>query len=62
MHRLDLSFYSHPKEFLGNGIRTHVNSKGKSPVPEVQRVEAAALHHAGQREHSTLPTELLGPS
>ena len=28
MHRLDLGLYSHPKEFLGNGIRTHVNSEG----------------------------------
>ena len=31
MHRLDLSLYSHPKEFFGNGVRTHVNSKGKLP-------------------------------
>ena len=29
VHRLDLSLYSHPKEFWGNGVRTHVNSKGK---------------------------------
>ena len=29
--RLDLSLYSHPKEFLGNGVRTHINSKGKIP-------------------------------
>ena len=29
VHRLDLGLYSHPKEFLGNGVRTHVNSKGK---------------------------------
>ena len=31
VHRLDLSLYSHPKEFGENGIRTHVNSKGKIP-------------------------------
>ena len=31
MHRLDLGLYSHPKEFLGNGVWTHVNSKGKIP-------------------------------
>ena len=31
VHRLDLSLYSHPKEFWGNGVRTHVNSKGKIP-------------------------------
>ena len=29
MHRLDLGLYSHPKEFSGNGVRSHVNSKGK---------------------------------
>ena len=27
--RLDLGLYSHPIEFLGNGVRTHVNSEGK---------------------------------
>ena len=31
VHRLDLSLDSHPKKFLGNGVRTHVNSKGKIP-------------------------------
>ena len=30
VHRLDLGLYSHPKEFWGNGARTHVNSKGKT--------------------------------
>ena len=30
-HRLDLGLYSHPKEFLGNGVRTHVDTKGKIP-------------------------------
>ena len=29
--RLDLGLYSHPKEFLGNGVKTHVNSRGKIP-------------------------------
>ena len=29
MHRLHLGLYFHPKEFWGNGVRTHVNSKGK---------------------------------
>ena len=27
-HKLDPGLYSHPKEFWGNGARTHVNSKG----------------------------------
>ena len=31
VHRLDLSLYSHPKESWGNGVKTHVNSKGKIP-------------------------------
>ena len=29
VHRLDLRLYSHPKEFLGNGVRTHVFFPGK---------------------------------
>ena len=29
VHRLDLSLYSHSIEFLENGVRTHVNFKGK---------------------------------
>ena len=33
VHRLDLSLYSHQKEFWGNGVSTHVNSKGKIPSP-----------------------------
>ena len=34
VHRLDLGFYFHPKEFLGIGIRTHLKSKGKiSSIP-----------------------------
>ena len=31
VHRLHLGFYSHPKEFLGNGVRTHFTSMGKIP-------------------------------
>ena len=31
VHRLDLGLYSHLKEFWRNGVRTHVNSKGKIP-------------------------------
>ena len=29
VHRLDLGLYSHPKEFLGNGVRTHAYFDGK---------------------------------
>ena len=31
VHRLDFGLYSHPKEFWGNGARTHVNSKENIP-------------------------------
>ena len=49
MHRLDLGIYSHPKEFWGNAVRTHVNSQGKNPLywgkkisPEEDRTHDAA--------------------
>ena len=32
LHRLDLGLCSHPKEFWGNGVSTHVNSNGKNPL------------------------------
>ena len=31
VHGLDLGLCSRLKEFLGNGVRTHVSSKGKVP-------------------------------
>ena len=31
VHRLNLDSDSHPKEYLGNGVRTKVNSDGKIP-------------------------------
>ena len=34
VYRLDLGLYSHPKEFLGNGVRTLVYSVGKIPNTE----------------------------
>ena len=45
VHRLDLGLHSRPKEFLVNGIRTHVNFKGKIPSTrgsEKDRTHAAA--------------------
>ena len=56
--RLDLGLYSHPKEFLGNGFRTHVNFKGKilstrkkSPL---RRMGPMMLDQAGQwAQHTT---------
>ena len=49
VHRLDLGLYSHPKEILGNGVRTHVNSKGKIPSTgkkksQQRRIEPTALY------------------
>ena len=47
VHRLDLGLYSHPKEFWGNGVRTHVNSKGKkSHRPEKFSLEEYRTHDA----------------
>ena len=61
MHRLDVSLYCHPKEFWGNGVGLHVNSKGKIPSMEAQRrVEPTTLNHAGHKP-KTLPTELFRP-
>ena len=64
VHRLDLGLYSHPKEFLRNGVRTHVNSKGKSPLSEKKslwrRIESTTLHQAGQRSQHTT-NELIRP-
>ena len=64
VHRLDLGLYSHPKEFLGNEVRTHVNSKENSPLPgktsPQRRIEPTTLHQAGKRaQHTT--NELFRP-
>ena len=58
VHRQDLGLYSHPKEFFGNGVRTHVNSNGKIPSmgknPPQRRTEPMTLHNAGhQAQHTT---------
>ena len=55
---------SHPKEFWGSGVRTHVTSKGKSTLrgknSAQRRIEPTALHQAGQRaQHTT--DELFRP-
>ena len=61
VHRLDLGLYSHPKEFLGNGVWTHVNSKGKIPstgkCPQ-RRIEPATLWTASP---STTNWAILAP-
>ena len=44
VHRLDLGLYSHPKGFLGNGVRNHVNPKGK--MPSTGGSEEGRMHDA----------------
>ena len=60
MHRLDLGLYSHPKEFWGNGVWTHVNSKGKIPSAENVPRGGSNPRRCGQRVQA-LPTELFRP-
>ena len=62
MHRLDLDLYSHPKEFLGNGVRTHVNSMGKNPLHRRLRGGLNPQRCITQgSEPNTLPTEQFRP-
>ena len=53
-HRLDLGLYSHPKEFWGNGVRTHgKNFLYRKNSPQ-RSIEPTALHQAEQRaQHTT---------
>ena len=66
VHRLDLGLYSHPKEFGGNGVRTHVNSKGK--IPSTGKKILLKGGSSPRRcikqdsEPNTLPTSYSGPS
>ena len=64
VHGPDLGLYSHPKEFGGNGVRTHVNPKGKiSSTGGSEGCQTATLHHVGQRaQHTTdwaIPAKLM---
>ena len=64
VHRLDLGLYSHPKEFWGNGVRIHVNSKGKIPstgnfLPRGGSNPWRCIKQ--DSEPDALPTELLRP-
>ena len=44
MRRLDLTLYSHSKEVLVNGVRTHVNCKRK--IPPTRSSEEGRTHDA----------------
>ena len=52
-HRLDLRLDSHPKEFLRNGVRTHVNSKSKIPST---RGSAEDTTHVAASHRTVSPT------
>ena len=66
VRRLDLGLYSRPDEVLGNGIRTHVNSKGKIPSTrnnfssEEDRTQDAASSRTASPTH--YPLSYSGPS
>ena len=47
MHKLDLGLYSHPNEFWGNGVRTHVDYKGK--IPSTRNSEKGRTHDTASR-------------
>ena len=64
VHRVDLSLYSHPKEFWRTRVSAHVNSKGKI-------LSTGKIHSRGgsnprhcikqDSEPNTLPTSYSGP-
>ena len=65
VRRLDFGLYSHPKEFLRNGVRTHVNSKGK--IPSTGKILPRGVSNprpyiAQDNEPNTLPRSNSGPS
>ena len=64
VHKLDLGLYSHLIEFLGNGVGTHVNSKGK--IPSTGKIlPRGGLNPCGcitqDSVPNTYPTELFRP-
>ena len=61
---LDLGLCFHPKEFWGNGVRTHVNSKGKIPSTggsEEVRTRDAASRRTASPTHYRLHCEFRPP-
>ena len=64
VHILDLGLYSHPKDFCGNGVRTHVNSKGKIPSTRTILLRGGLNPRRcikQDNEPNALPTELFRP-
>ena len=63
LHRIDLCLYSHLKEFLGTGVRTHVSSKGK--IPSTGKILPRGTSNPWRfikqnSKRSTLPTSYSG--
>ena len=63
-HRLDHGLYSHLKEFKGNGVRTHVDSKEN--IPSTRKIlPRGGWNPRGcmkqDSEPNTLPTSYLDP-
>ena len=64
VHRLDLGLHSHPKEFLGNGVKTRANSKGKISCTRKKFLRGGSNPRPCIKQDSepnTLPTELFRP-
>ena len=70
VHRLHLGLYSHPKEFGGNGVRTHVKSKGEIPSTGGKKKKKKKLRGGSKprrcikqdSEPNTLPMSYSGPN
>ena len=64
VQRLDLGLYSHPKEFLGNGVEAMLTPREISPLPEniLLRGESNLPRCVEQdSKPNTLPTSYSGP-
>ena len=55
VHRLGLGLYSHSKEFWWNGVRTNVNSREKSILPE-EFSSREDLTHGAASSRTASPT------
>ena len=65
MHRLDLSLHSHLKQFSGNGVRHHANSKEKNLLYR-KKIHLRGGPNPGRcikqdSQPNTLPTSYSGP-
>ena len=64
VHRQDLGLYSHPEEDLGDGVRTHFNSKRKIPCTRKILLRGGLNPKrcvTQDTEPNTLPAQLFWP-